>query len=234
MTNSALIKKIGNAAVKLYPKYKILPSLTIAQAILESGWGKSTLSKKYHNYFGMKWVEGCGTKYIAFKTNEQRSDGSYYTITARFRKFASLQKGIDGYYKFLQYPRYANLKGITDYKTACRLIREDGWATALSYEQLLVTLIEQYSLTDYDKKVIAPETKPQQKKKTALKLGSKVLVNGYIYWGGNGGNKIKKKNATMYVVDIVNANDYKYCYGVSATKGGGRQGWAHKKSLKLI
>lgn len=234
MTNSTLIKKIGSAAVKLYPKYKILPSLTIAQAILESGWGKSELSKKHHNYFGMKWVEECGTKYATFKTNEQRADGSYYTISARFRKYSSLQKGIEGYYDFLQYPRYANLKGVTDYKTACKLIREDGWATALSYEQLLVTLIEQFSLTDYDKKVISKTEKLPKKNKATLKVGSKVKVNGYIYWGGNGGNKIKKKNATMYVVDIINANDYKYCYGVSLTKGGVRQGWAHKKALKLI
>ena len=73
-----------------------------------------------------------------------------------------------------------------------------------------------------------------QGNKATLKVGSKVKVNGYIYWGGNGGNKIKKKNATMYVVDIINANDYKYCYGVSLTKGGVRQGWAHKKALKLI
>ena len=234
MTNSALIKKIGAAAVKLYPKHKILPSLTIAQAILESGWGKSELSKKHHNYFGMKWVEGCGTKYVTFKTNEQRPDGSYYTISARFRKYASLQKGIEGYYVFLQYPRYANLKGVTDYKTACRLIREDGWATSLSYEQLLVTLIEQFSLTDYDKKVISKTESAPKKKKATLKIGSKVKVNGYIFWGGNGGNKIKKKNATMYIVDIVNANDYKYPYGVAATKGGVRQGWTNKKSLKLV
>lgn len=234
MTNSALIKKIGSAAVKQYSKYKILPSLTIAQAILESGWGKSELSKKYHNYFGMKWVEGCGTKYVTFKTQEQRADGSYYTISARFRKYSSLQKGIVGYYNFLQYPRYANLKGVTDYKTACKLIREDGWATSLSYEQLLVTLIEQFNLTDYDKKVIAKKKKSTKKKKATLKVGSKVKVTGYIYWGGNGGNKIKKKKATMYVVDIVSSKDYKYCYGVSLTKGGVRQGWAHKKSLKLI
>ncbi len=234
MTNSALIKKIGNAAVKLYPTHKILPSLTIAQAILESGWGKSTLSQKYHNYFGMKWVEGCGTKYVAFKTQEQRADGSYYTITAKFRKYTSLTKGIEGYYKFLQYPRYANLKGVTDYKLACKLIREDGWATSLSYENLLVTLIEQFSLTDYDKQVINKPEKTAKKKKATLKVGSKVSVNGYIYWGGNGGTRLKKKNATMYIVDIVSSDTYKYCYGVAATKNGVRQGWAAKKSLKLI
>lgn len=62
MTNqqSDFIKVIGEAALKHYPTYKILPSLTIAQAILESGWGNSGLSKECYNYFGMKWKQGCG------------------------------------------------------------------------------------------------------------------------------------------------------------------------------
>lgn len=235
MTNSAFIKKIGAAAQKHYPTYKILPSLTIAQAILESGWGSSALSKKHHNYFGMKWVEGCGCKYVSYKTAEQRKDGSYYTITAKFRKYSSLSKGIEGYYKFLQYPRYKNLVGVTDYKKACKLIREDGWATSLSYENLLVTLIEQFSLTDYDKKVITTsKSKPSKKVNTSLKVGDKVKVKGNIYWGGNGGSYINKKNATMYIVDIVDRKIYKYYYGVAAKKGGTRQGWAAPEILKKI
>ncbi len=56
MTNKELIVQIGAAAVKQYPAYKILPSMTIAQAILESNWGKSGLAKDCHNYFGMKWI----------------------------------------------------------------------------------------------------------------------------------------------------------------------------------
>ena len=235
MTNSTFIKKIGAAALKHYPTHKILPSLTIAQAIIESGWGSSELSKKHHNYFGMKWVEGCGCKYVTYKTAEQRKDGSYYTITAKFRKYSSLSKGIEGYYKFLQYPRYKNLVGVTDYKKACKLIREDGWATSLSYENLLVTLIEQYGLDEYDKKVISQAMpKPTKKADTTFKIGTKVRVNGNIYWGGNGGNHIKKKNATMYIVDIVDSKTYKYYYGVAAKKGGIRQGWAAPKSLKKI
>lgn len=235
MTNQQFIKKLAKAAKKHYSAYKILPSLTIAQAIVESGWGKSSLSKKHHNYFGMKWSEGCGCGYVAFKTQEQRADGSYYTITAKFRKYSSLSKGIEGYYKFLQYPRYKNLKGVTDYKTACRLIREDGWATSLEYANLLITVIEENELWKYDKEVIkTTPSKPKSKKKSTLKVGQKVSVTGKIYWGGNGGNCIKKKNATMYIVDIVDNKIYKYPYGVATKKGGIRQGWASKSALKKI
>ena len=46
---------IADASIKYYDEYKILPSLTIAQAIKESNWGKSKLAAVNHNYFGMKW-----------------------------------------------------------------------------------------------------------------------------------------------------------------------------------
>lgn len=153
MENTEFIKKIGNAAVKYYPQYKVLPSLTIAQAILESGWGKSGLAVGCYNYFGMKWVKGCGCDKKVYKTGEQKKDGSRYTVDAAFRKYKSMEEGICGYYKFLQYPRYANLKGVTDYKKACELIRKDGWATSLDYTKNLIKLIETYKLYEYDKKV---------------------------------------------------------------------------------
>ena len=47
------INNLGTAAQKGYAQYRILPSMTIAQAILESAWGQSTLSSRYYNFFGM-------------------------------------------------------------------------------------------------------------------------------------------------------------------------------------
>ncbi len=241
MSNAEFIKKLGNAAVKHYKTYKILPSLTIAQAILESGWGKSDLAKKCHNYFGMKWVEGCGCGYKAYKTLEQKSDGTYYTITAKFRKYSTLSKGIKGYYEFLQYPRYAKLKGVTDYRRACALIKECGWATSLSYTQTLITLIEQYGLTAYDKKALDTETQKSSSAKTSTtktqkwtpKIGEKVIVSGKIYGNGDGsGGCLKKGKETMYIVDMVDKNHYKYYIGVSAKKNGIRQGWGNTNNIK--
>lgn len=147
---SNFIKTIGDAAVSYYPSYQILPSLTIAQAILESGWGKSGLTKDCYNYFGMKWSKGCGCDYKEYQTKEQNADGSYITITAKFRKYNSPEEGIKGYYDFLQYKRYQNIKGVTDYNLACDLIRQDGWATSLNYSKNLKKLIVDYNLTIYD------------------------------------------------------------------------------------
>ena len=164
MTNSEFIKKIGTAAVKYYSKYKILPSLTIAQAILESNWGRSGLAIACHNYFGMKWVSGCGTDYKEYLTKEQKSNGQYYTISAKFRKYPTLEAGIKGYYDFLNYPRYKNLKGVTDYAEACKLIRLDGWATALSYTNSLIKLIQTYKLDKYDAEALGSKPKAKASK----------------------------------------------------------------------
>jgi len=151
MTNIEFIETIGQVAIKYYDKYKILPSLTIAQAILESGYGKTQLAKECYNYFGMKWVSGCNCAFKTYPTKEQRADGTVYTINAKFRKYDNLEDGIKGYYDFLQYARYKNLKGVTDYKVACNLIRLDGWATDINYTNKLIKLIEQYNLTRYNK-----------------------------------------------------------------------------------
>jgi len=158
MTNKELISQIGAAAVKHYPTYKILPSMTIAQAILESNWGKSGLAKDCHNYFGMKWTRNCGTQYKEYSTTEHKKDGTPYVIKAKFRKYSSVSDGIKGYYVFLNYSRYKNLKGVTDYRESCFLIKEDGWATDVSYTSKLITLIKDNDLWMYDLQAIY--TKP--------------------------------------------------------------------------
>lgn len=154
MTNKEFIETIGKTAVAEYERFKILPSLTIAQAILESNWGKSLLSQRAFNFFGMK--AGTGWKGATYhsKTQEQTKAGQAFTVNAAFRAYPNVQAGIRGYYVFLQYPRYQNLKGVTSYKEACRLIKADGWATDARYTEKLVSLIEKYHLDKYDAEVL--------------------------------------------------------------------------------
>lgn len=158
---SDFINLIGSAALKFYPQYEILPSLTIAQAILESNWGKSGLSASCYNYFGMKWTAGCGCDYKEYNTKEQLKDGKYITISAKFRKYNSPDDGILGYYQFLQYKRYQNLRGVKDAGTACYLIRQDGWATSLKYSENLLSYIQKYELTKWDELAFAGVRPPE-------------------------------------------------------------------------
>lgn len=150
MTKNQFISVIADASIKYYNKYKILPSLTIAQAIKESNWGRSKLGAVNNNFFGMKWREGCGCSYVEYITKEYIK-GKYITILQRFRSYNTPEEGIEGYYNFLQYPRYSNLKGLTDSAKACITIQQDGWATAPDYGiSLYRDYVVKFNLLAYD------------------------------------------------------------------------------------
>lgn len=122
----------------------------IAQAILESGWGKSKIAADYHNYFGMK----CGTKWtgpsVNMTTQEEYTAGTLTTIKDNFRVYDSMENGVKGYFEFIQLSRYENLKGITDPKTYLETIKADGYATSSTYVDSLMQIIKLYNLTSYD------------------------------------------------------------------------------------
>ena len=128
-----------------------IPSAIIAQAGLESAWGTSGLSKTCYNYWGMKWVKGCGADYKEYKTKEQKSDGTYYTITAKFRKWSSVSDGIDGYFNFIEsYKRYIPVQQSTNYIEYANMLKSCGWATSLQYAVNIQNTVKKHNLTVYD------------------------------------------------------------------------------------
>ncbi len=156
------IDNLGYAAQKNYSKYKILPSMTVAQAILESNWGKSSLSKLYYNFFGMKAGSSYSGETVTLRTGEE-INGVNITVNGTFRVYHSFDEGIEGYYKFITgYSRYSNLIGETSYVTACNKIRQDGWATDSAYSTKLISLIEKYNLTRFDSDVPPPPPEPHE------------------------------------------------------------------------
>lgn len=214
------IEQIGNAARKYYPQYKILPSLTIAQAIKESGWNKSQLSSKYFNFFGMKWNTKCGTDYVEMNTKEYKN-GQYVTVKAKFRKYSSFEEGIKGYYDFIySYKRYANLIGETDPETACRKIQADGWATSPTYaSSLYKDYIIKYGLTAWDQEASAPAPAPVPAPVSDYVKGRVYTldVNLYIRKEPNGR---KKKPYELTVSGKLNS--YADAYGDAVLRAGTR------------
>lgn len=153
MTNQEFIEQIAAYVKKYAASFGIcVHSPIIAQAILESGWGKSKLAAIYHNYFGLK----CGTKWtgksVNMTTQEEYEPGTLTTIKDNFRVYDSMEEGVKGYFEFIQLARYQNLRGITDPKKYLETIKSDGYATSSDYVQNNMRLIEQYNLTQYDKK----------------------------------------------------------------------------------
>ena len=122
----------------------------IAQAILESGWGKSKLAADYHNYFGMK----CGTKWtgpsVNMTTQEEYTAGTLATIKDNFRVYDNMENGVKGYFEFIQLSRYENLKGIANPQKYIETIKNDGYATSSTYVDSLMQIIKIYNLTSYD------------------------------------------------------------------------------------
>lgn len=151
MTNQEFIEKVAKYVQKHAPYYSIkVCSPIIAQAILESAWGKSSLAAKYHNYFGMK----CGSKWtgksVNLTTKEEYTPGTSTTIKSNFRVYDSMEEGIKGYFEFIQLDRYKNLKGITDPKKYLETIKADGYATSSKYVENNMNVIEKHNLTKYD------------------------------------------------------------------------------------
>lgn len=160
-----MIAKVGPLFTADQKKTGILASVSLAQFILESGYGKSELAQNANNCFGMKKslsgnTQGNstqdGTSVYTKKTQEQNPDGSYETVTADFRKYPCIEDSIADHSAYLlgamngSRKRYEGIAGMTDYKAVAQLIKDGGYATSLSYVQNLCSVIERWKLTQYD------------------------------------------------------------------------------------
>lgn len=148
----AFIVRVGKLAAADMLKSRILASLTIAQAILESGWGKSGLTVKANALFGIKAGKSWKGKVYSAKTQECYDGVNYTTITDTFRGYDSWEDSVCDHSALLTgLARYKAVVGETDYKKACTAIRAAGYATDPSYTGKLINIIETYRLTEYDR-----------------------------------------------------------------------------------
>ena len=165
LTEAQVIAKVGALFTADQKKSGILASVSMAQFILESGYGKSELALGANNCFGMKkslsgntWGGSTwdGVSVYTKKTQEQNADGSYVTITADFRRYSCVEDSIADHSAHLlgakngSKLRYEGLKGCTDYKKAVQIIKDGGYATSLTYVDKLCSIIERWKLTQYD------------------------------------------------------------------------------------
>ena len=147
------IQCIAPLVIKYAPQYNVkVYSPIIAQAILESASGESSLGKEYNNFFGLK----CGTlwtgKSVNLRTGEEYTPGSYTTISANFRVYDTMEEGVRGYFEFLfrNRTRYNNLIGETDPYEYLVKIKADEYATSSNYVRNVYNVIKSYNLTRFD------------------------------------------------------------------------------------
>ena len=152
LSNDEFLEYISAAAQIDYAESGVLPSVTIAQAICESGWGNSAIG---NNLFGIKCGDGWTGKRRNCATSEQSSGGSYYNIRADFRDYDTLVEGIEDHSDLLHNDRYKPVMEAcknNDPYEACRQLRACGYATSHSYANTLISIIEDNDLTQYDPK----------------------------------------------------------------------------------
>ncbi|KAA6347791.1 Exo-glucosaminidase LytG [termite gut metagenome] len=140
------IDKYSNMAVKQMKMYKIPASITLAQGLLESGAGQSTLAKTHHNHFGIK----CGGNWTGPSTlhdDDRRNEC--------FRVYHNAKESYEDHSLFLRgRARYASLfqLKITDYEGWAHGLKRAGYATAPKYDFQLIEIIDNYKLYKYDRK----------------------------------------------------------------------------------
>lgn len=154
MTNNEFVEQIAKYVKKYAYVYGIeVHSPIIAQAILESGWGKSGLASKYHNYFGLKCGSSWKGKSVNMATKEEYKVGTLTNIRDNFRVYDSMEAGVKGYFDFINTSRYANLKGVKSPEEYVRRIKADGYATSSKYVDNVMRVIRDNKLTRFDDKV---------------------------------------------------------------------------------
>lgn len=148
------IEEIASYVQKYAPKYNIdVCSPIIAQAILESGHGKSELAVNANNYFGLKYKSGrCpSASGVYYKIgSEQNPDGSYADSMMKWCRFDDMESCVVGYFDFINIPRYENLKNVSNPDTYIENIKNDGYATSIKYIDNLKRVVKEYNLTKYD------------------------------------------------------------------------------------
>lgn len=162
-----VINQIASGAMECWKTYHILPSLTISQCLLESGWLSKTITVVVNgvkinsfNAFGIKADSSWKGEFVTVPTKEFYNN-KWVIIQARFRKYPNLASSILDHGKFLQTPRYAKVRQAKNYIEACTQVRLAGYATNPNYSKLLISVIESNNLQKYDQIAQAPMPIPQ-------------------------------------------------------------------------
>lgn len=149
------INKIKDLAIKGWYTNKILPSISIAQAIHESASGTSVLGKTYNNLYGIKWTSDFSGKKINLPTKEHDKNNGSYQINADFRWYNSWEESVLDYTAFFtntpwRTENYKHVVGEKDYKVAAKALQAAGYATDQNYATKIINTVERYNLTQFD------------------------------------------------------------------------------------
>lgn len=167
------IDKYKDAAIEQMHRYHIPASITLAQALLESGAGSSYLATHANNHFGIKVSTGWTGPYV--KQDDDKKN-------ERFRKYKNVADSYEDHSQFLLKDRYKRLFDLDpqDYKAWARGLKACGYATSPTYANRLITIIETYELDEFDEDRIGLRKRKKKEEPVVVvpTRHSVITVNG--------------------------------------------------------
>jgi hypothetical protein len=152
-TQQAFLAAVVPAARQGAVTRQVPASVTLAQAILESDWGRSALAQDANNYFGMKATGTLGNDGVVWlPTSEYDDSGNLYTTSSAFRAYKSLDDSIADHDRLLSTAsRYAPaMQATSDPQQFAALIAQGGYSSDPAYADKLVSLMDRYNLYQFD------------------------------------------------------------------------------------
>jgi len=144
----AFMTQVARSAILAGRSHRVPPSITIAQAILESGWGRSRLARNHHNLFGMK--ASTTQAGVLMPTLEYTAAGVRIE-PARFRIYSSTDESMTEHAKLLATDaRYAPARAHAQNWRAFLSKLAPVYATDPQYPRRIIQIIDRYGLDRWD------------------------------------------------------------------------------------
>lgn len=222
ITPAEYIELYKEDAIKEMNRSGVPASITLAQGMLESGYGNSELARKANNHFGIK----CHSDWKGpiYRVDDDKKDEC-------FRKYKSVWHSYRDHSDFLKGKRrYAflfDLK-ITDYKGWCRGLKKAGYATNKKYANLLIDMIERYDLNQYvtkkhhkkKKKQRKPDIKPVIKEEVDNRSGARLEEEGdddfEVEVGTKTVSRVKQSKNWINYIEVKQGDTY---YSIAKSQG---------------
>ena len=235
---AAFISQICGYATEVAAANDLYASVMMAQAILESGWGASTLTTTANNMFGIKG--SYNGQYVTMDTYEDDGSGNYYLISAKFRKYPSLKESFEDNAYVLRNTSFSSgnyyysgaWKSNTTSYTQATAWLQGRYATDTSYASKLNNLISTYNLTQYDtgssnagggnsnETIVSDETAINQQMKTtsSMNIRSDASISASIT-GSLAANTTFTATATKTGTSVNGNNKWYYVSGKGWVSG---------------
>ena len=150
-SQSDFVNEVGAAAQRSQQTTHVPASVTVAQAILESDWGRSRLARQGNNLFGIKAQPNPGPAGVVTLPTWEHLDGDDVMVQADFKAYYTLDQSLDDHARFFRGRGYRDAMAVAnDPRAFAQAIQDDGYATDPDYADKLIRLMDRYNLYRFD------------------------------------------------------------------------------------